>query len=61
MIAVGRSGAGEEPPPGADPLVDLERAVADEARIDRHAGLVHRRPEPVHAGAAAQDVRPARR
>ncbi len=44
---------------GRDPLVDVERAVADEARIDAYPCLVHRGSEPVHAGPAAQDVRGA--
>ena len=39
-----------------DALVDVERAVADELGIDRHAGLVHGRAEAVEAGAAAQDL-----
>ena len=50
----------EQRPAAVDPLLDVELAVADELRVDRHAGLVHRRAVAVDPGAAAQDpVRPA--
>ena len=55
-----RIGHPQEDPRAIDALLHVESAVTDELRIDRHAGRVHRRPEPVDASTAAQDVlRPA--
>ena len=53
-------GEREQRPAAVDPLLDVELAVADQLRIDRHARLVHRRAIAVEPGPAAQDpARPA--
>ena len=50
----------QQGPALGDPLLDVERSAAEEARVDRHTGLVHRGPVAVEASAAAQDLfRPA--
>ena len=54
-IAVGRSAQAQQGPAAFDALLDVELAVADQARVDRDAGLVHRGAVAVEPGPAAQD------
>ena len=60
MIAVGRSGRASRRRPTPIPSSTWNGPWLTRLGIDRHAGLVHRGPEPVDPGAAAQDAgRPA--
>ena len=54
-MAVGPVREREQRAAAVDPLLHVELAVADQLRVDRHAGLVHRRAVAVEPRAAAQD------